>query len=95
MIFHNWWYSIVIGIWDGEFSRKDTVMVLANVEGGAHVDPKMSGNQATLKRQGLGWVMTNGSGDEVDLKNPAFATVRQIAYEFEETVREPLGHLLD
>jgi hypothetical protein len=21
MIFHHWWYSIVIGIWDGEFTR--------------------------------------------------------------------------
>jgi hypothetical protein len=70
-------------------------MALANVEGGAHVDPKMSGKQVTLKHQGLGWLMTNGVGDKVDLKNPALATVRQITYEFEETVQEPLGYLLD
>ena len=33
-------------------------------------------------------------GEEIQLGNPAFATVRQIAYEVDQTLRSQLAHLL-
>jgi hypothetical protein len=92
--FHEWWTTRVIGTWEGTFTRKDTVLALANVDGGAHVDPKMSKKYAALRRYGLGWNLIDGAGNSVDAGNPALATVRQIAHEVESTIRAQLADIL-
>lgn len=93
--FGVWWTKPVTKDANGSlFSRKNYVLALANQEGGAHVDPTLEKTWADLTRDNsLGWLEVVGQ-DQVPLGTPAFATVRQIAYEVTETVAEQLRHLL-
>jgi hypothetical protein len=41
-----------------------------------------------------GFMTGSSSGVEVPMDSPALASIRQIAYEVDQTVRDQLGHLL-
>lgn len=104
--FADWWSDPVTKDSLGSlFSRSDYVRGCANKEGGVHVDPSVGADWANLTRHGsVHWKATAGEitfvvgpGTDVttiDLGNPALATVRQIAYEIDETLKAHLGQLL-
>jgi hypothetical protein len=106
--FAEWWNDPVTKDSTGAiFARSNYVLACAHKEGGAHVDPALDAEWAGLTRnntlnwhthyQGIGVAIgpTAASGGiEVPLGNPALATVRQIAYEIDQTLRTQLSHLL-
>lgn len=70
-----------------EISRKDLVLAMANMDGGAHVDRSMDRTYARLSRQNsIGWV-AHGPTGSMPILGVEFASVRQIAWEIEETLR--------
>ena len=93
--FDEWWDMAVIADQDGiPFSRKSLILALANKEGGAHVDPELEPEYAALSRSGsLGWVIVDRGGSRPLLENPVPGSVRQIAYEVEQTVLAALYRL--
>lgn len=88
--FNAWWTTPVTKLRDGRLlSRRDYVLPVANSEGGAHVDPKITPMfDEFLRRNPFGWEweMEGGPAHPV-AGNAALAAVRQIAYEVEETLR--------
>jgi len=85
--FDNWWTKPVIV--DGkrkQFSRKDLVLIAANQDGGAHVDPSLDDAYAALSRKNTSnyVVITPGGGQP---KFPERAAIRQIAHELLKTCR--------
>ncbi|MEK5338503.1 hypothetical protein NSQ19_01840 [Weizmannia sp. FSL W8-1119] len=77
--YEDWWNEIIFDDKKNVFTRKDIVCYVANQDGGAHVDMKLSGKYAELvKHNSLGW--TDGMGNSVK-NNPAYAAIRQIAKE--------------
>ena len=86
--FNPWWLSTVYV--DGkkvEWSRKKFVLTLANVEGGAHVDPKLNAAYERLVNEnGLGWTAQTADGPQPFAGSPVAASVRQITYEVLETL---------
>lgn len=72
---------------DGTWSRKQLILVLANQEGGAHVDPALDARYDALARKnGLGWSVTHGGTNQPFNGNVVSVAVRQIAYEVIETL---------
>jgi hypothetical protein len=105
--FEDWWTGPVTKDSKGSlFTRRDYVLAGANKEGGTHVDPALEASCAELTRSNTlnyhvdseGLAVTIGSrepGDEeVDLGNPAPASIRQVAYEIDQTLRGELADLL-
>jgi hypothetical protein len=104
--FAEWWNDPVTKDSQGAtFARRNYVLGCANKEGGAHVDPSLDAEWAGLTRNntlhlritsaGMEFVVAPGSGgEEIQLGNPALASVRQIAYEVDHTLRSQLSHLL-
>lgn len=89
--FQKWWEDPVTKDSHGElFSRKDYVLTMSNKEGGAHVDHSLDARYADLTRNNsLGWVIeTHGEAAKPVEHNPALPSVRQIAYEVEQTLRQ-------
>lgn len=92
--FYEWWTAEVISTHLGGFTRKDVVLSLADKDGGAHIDAKLPGKYANLRRFGHGWSITKGNGEIVPPGSPVLATARQIAYETDTSIRRQLAHLL-
>lgn len=92
--FHSWWTRpVVVDLARNKFSRKDLVLVMADQDGGAHVDPSLEQSYARLSRQNsMGWYTTGLIADR-PVEGIEFASVRQIAWELLETLeaREPLA----
>jgi hypothetical protein len=81
--FSEWWNAVVLtepkrGI---SLCRAEVVLIMANQDGGAHVDPGITHSYAEFSRaNALGWMTTDARGTQ-PLANPERATVRQIAHE--------------
>lgn len=84
--FEAWWGDPVTKDSSGKFfSRSDYVVKTANKRF-AHVDSELDADWARLTRQsGLGFA---GMG------SPALTSIRQIAYEADQSLRDQLSHLL-
>lgn len=65
------------------YRRKQVLQLLANQDGGAHVDPEISDDLAVMKTNDLtGWTVTRPDGTESPLDNDAvYATMRQMTFE--------------
>ena len=65
------------------YRRKQVLQLLANQDGGAHVDPELSDDLAVMKTNDLtGWTVTRSHGTESPLDNDAvYATMRQMTFE--------------
>jgi hypothetical protein len=94
--FDNWWERLIIykDNKNNEFTRKDLVLVVANKEGGAHVDPKLDQAYADLSRfNSLGWKLFV-HGEEKDFNNtPVLPSIRQIAHEVLKTLKDEFPDL--
>lgn len=78
----DWWNELVIDDKSHKFTRKDIVLILANTDGGAHVDPTSFDEYDNLiYDNSLGWCYFDD--DEVYAldNNAAYVTMRQIAHE--------------
>jgi hypothetical protein len=89
--FEAWWTDPILRDGQGkEFARRDLVLALAHLDGGAHVDPELPAAYAALTRSNsLGWEIDRG-GELLSLESPVLANVRQIAYELDCTLEEQL-----
>jgi hypothetical protein len=88
--FIDWWTDPVTKDGRGElFSRRDYVLTLSNREGGAHVEHSLDARYAELTRNNsFGWSFGQGGEEPKPVDhNPAPPSVRQIAYEIEQTIR--------
>ena len=90
--FGHWWRSDVTrdarhNLW----SRQRLVLVVANEDGGAHVDAALSESYHALARENaMGWRFHppgDDSGGVPFLNSPVLASIRQIAWELEWTLR--------
>lgn len=80
--FDDWWNEVIFD--DKEFflSRRDIVLLVANQDGGAHVDPKLKQEYSTLtKKNSLGVVFVKNDTEFPVHNNPAYAAIRQVAHE--------------
>ncbi|MFI9580482.1 hypothetical protein ACIHCQ_01210 [Streptomyces sp. NPDC052236] len=94
--FSSWWTEEHTRDADGAlWSRKKFVLVMANKEGGAHVDPNLNSAYENLAKQnGLGYI-SNVTGDFLPLDgNVAAISVRQITHELVKTL-EAHGDMLN
>jgi hypothetical protein len=81
--FDAWWTDPVTKTPSGSlFSRCD------------YVDPSLDADWAALTRQNALAFVKFGPEGEQDMGSPALPTVRQIAYEVDETIRGQLSHFL-
>jgi len=89
--FDPWWIEPVTKDQAGAlFSRKNYVLTASNKEGGTHVDHQLDAAYSALSKDNtLGWAYTLDEEASRPLdRNPAFASIRQIAYEVEQTIRQ-------
>lgn len=65
------------------FRRKHVLKLLANQDGGAHVDPELDDTFAVMKTNDLtGWVVAKADGTTTPFGNDAvYATMRQMTFE--------------
>lgn len=91
--FADWWRRPVVTDQLGnEFPRADLVLALANQDGGAHIDAKLAAPYAALTRENsLGTEGSTVTGEMQPL-GPMLvpASVRQIAFELEFSLRQDL-----
>lgn len=102
--FDNWWTRPVSkDAFGNRFSRKDFVLIVANKEGGAHVDPETTSSYRDLTNlnsmgtfAGDGHVTIVGSpqGGKPAQGNVALVSIRQIAWEVHQTLLRQLPYLL-
>ncbi len=87
-LFDLWWALPVIrDAQRNEISRRDLVLSVADMDGGTHVDPAIEEVYARLSRSNsLAWVFQNDKGAR-PLGNPVPASIRQIAWEVDESVK--------
>lgn len=95
--FEEYWNRNVVFAGENHFSRKEIILLLANQDGGAHIDPLIDLEYAKLTRENsFGWSV---SGALIPHNSPVtiteLATVRQIAHEILRTfVKDyPLKHI--
>lgn len=92
--FDLWWTIPVIRDAQGnEISRRDLVLSVADMDGGTHVDPAIEEVYARLSRSNsLAWVFQNDKGAQ-SLGNPVPASIRQIAWEVDESIKRQFPEL--
>jgi hypothetical protein len=99
--FDDWWKSPVTKTSDGAiYSRRDYVLTVANKEGGGHVDPELDEAWVELtkrSRMGLVYFAESDAGrvEQPFEGNLGLASVRQIAWEIEETFGDQLASFLN
>ena len=76
-------------------SRRNIVFHMRHCEGGGHVDPKLDEIFADIQRaNSMGWVFSTRNKDFVPEYGPEYATMRQIAWEVEQTLQTHCGDLI-
>jgi hypothetical protein len=85
--FDKWWNKpVFVDTHHHQLSRKELIMVAANQDGGAHVDPELDVTYAALsKDNALGWIVHDGKGEK-PMEGPERAAIRQIAHETLKTM---------
>jgi len=86
--FTNWWTMPVFMTGRREvMTREDVVLVVANQDGGAHVDPSVDELYEEIsQRNGLRWI-AGFDGGEIPLPDPVRPSLRQIGHEVLKTFR--------
>jgi hypothetical protein len=80
----RWWLDDFV-IRDSKgvtFNRRDLVLLAANQDGGAHVDPSLDDDYNALTRlNSMGWKYFSPQGEFDFVNGPALASIRMIAHE--------------
>jgi hypothetical protein len=84
--FAEWWSEpVFVDSQKATLTRGGLILAVANQDGGAHVDPRLSETYARLSRHNsMGWVQMPTA---VPIPNPERAAIRQIAHETLKTLR--------
>ena len=80
----DWGFEVVFCDTHGKlYRRKDLIQLLANMDGGAHVDAEISDDYSGLKEDSLtGWIFHSADGIEQGMNNdPVYASMRQMTFE--------------
>jgi len=87
VLFNDYWEKdIFVDNKGNRFSRKTLVLVIANKDGGAHIDPELDNDYVELiKKNSLGWIYGNDL-ESGPLENASFAAIRQITHEVLKTL---------
>lgn len=87
--FEVWWNEEVFRSPDGTvLTRGDFVSIVANQDGGAHVDPEIDERYSRLVNKNLAGWFTGGPEGESPLLHIAKAHLRHIGFEFSNSVGE-------
>lgn len=92
----EWGYEVVFcDIHRKLYRRKDLIQLLANMDGGAHVDAEISDDYSGLKENSLtGWGFCTANGMKRGMNNdPVYASMRQMTFEVLQSlyrVKQPL-----
>jgi hypothetical protein len=81
--FQEWWKKVVFADPDkNTLTRKDVVLVVADQDGGVHVDPSLEEMYAALSRQRcIDWVFSDGQSEQLIAGRIALVSIRQITHE--------------
>ena len=83
--FDDWWGKPIFIDKDRQLlTRKDVVLIAANQDGGAHIDPHLDARYAELATQ-LGWVAVDNHVARI-MEGPERVAIRQIAHELLRTL---------
>lgn len=92
--FDEWWNAIVFKspAEQKEMSRRDIVLGMRNMAGGSHVSPNWDENFAALVRDNPGGlVFFTNDRYYIPEFGPEYASIRQIAYELDYSLRRVLS----
>jgi hypothetical protein len=93
--FNRWWNQNIV-VKDKNknvFKRKDLILVVADKEGGAHVDPELDQAYVNLaKFNSLAWVIYTEDGKK-DMGNPIPPSIRQISHEIIRSLKDGVADL--
>ena len=93
--FAKWWGGIVIKQGAAIYSRRDIVLAVAEMDGGAHVDPSLKAQYATLSRVYTDvWSVRVGNNIGTVENGPQLPVVRQCAFELYLTLSRQVPSLL-
>lgn len=85
--FDSWWNKhVFVDKQCKKLSRKDLILIAANQDGGAHVDPSLDETYAHLSRNGLDLIVSHGAGLK-RLDKLERVAIRQIAHEVLKTLK--------
>lgn len=85
--FEEWWGEVVIIDREGaELTREDLVLIAANQDGGAHVDPSVDQRYSDLTKKNSVGMLSIANGKSVPIIHAERAALRQIAHEVLVTV---------
>jgi hypothetical protein len=88
--FIDWWEAPLVTDDQGNrFSRRNFVLLMADQDGGGHVDAELDAGYAELAREGLPAFRPIPSGDP-RVQDLALPTIRQIAFELHRTLTDGL-----
>ena len=86
--FTTWWNGEIFDNRQGlKLSRKDVILNIANKDGYSHVDLDEAENYSTFKQVNSFVLPYNNTSGTVKTI-PLFPTVRQIAYELQESIKD-------
>lgn len=93
--FDEWWSEPVLRSNDGEiFTRRQIVLIVANQDGGAHVDPEIEETYHKITRgEAIGLTFVSPFG-EYPLENIEKAYIRQIAWESIQSLETAWNRML-
>ena len=89
LFFREWWNKIVfVDNKKRNFTRRDLVLIVANKDGGSHVDAKLPKKYIDLiKNNSLGWEYSVNNQQPKPIEtNAAYVAIRQIAYEIVQSL---------
>jgi len=84
--FEKWWNNPVIKTKDRTYSRRELVLLLANKEGGAHVNSTLTAHYEKLKHEGSGVSISLEGENPKPMTKEEHTCLRQIAYELLESL---------
>lgn len=93
--FPKWWKTpITVDTQKNEFARKDMILATANKLGGAHVDPVVPADIAYFQLpESFGWQYVGPDGAKDFENSPLPPSIRQIAYELLDTIKNEVRPL--
>jgi hypothetical protein len=92
--FPSWWNADVMRDSNGTlWSRRRMVLAIANKEGGAHIDPSQPVDVRAIEEENsMGWEYHDPIiGDQPMSRGPLLPSIRQAAYELEQSITRRLA----
>lgn len=86
--FDQWWSGpVFVDAKRNILTRKDLVLIAANQDGGAHVDPALDETYLNLSRENSMRAFAVENGEQRPMEGPERAAIRQIAHEVLKTLK--------